>query len=253
MRVSDARRPGPVSRVTQPVRRRPMQGGRCDFRGGRMARTQRRRRIRCRIPCQVIQQSRRKIPAAVLSLSEGGFGLETTERLDQGDPIRLHIQAQGTVPAVLVDAIVWYDNPAPCARGSGQHRLLGCFLPKPSARFLNLFAAVEKRNAPPEPPARAARTRSARALHAEDVDLPRSRAPLVPHKPEPEESLPGFRIRLRQIGGPRTRFVSVRAASLAHAAEIARSELSELARCGADGWEVLEITPSGDSSAKCSA
>jgi len=207
-----------------------------------MARTQRRRRIRCRIPCQVIRPNRRTIPAAVLSISEGGFGLETSERVDQGDPIRLHIQAQGAAPAIRVEAIVWNDNPAPCARGNGQLRLLGCFLPKRSAAFLKLFAAVEKRNALPEPPTRTARTRSAQAPQPEDADLPRPRAPLVPRKPEPEESLPDFRIRLRQIGGPRTRFVSVRAVSMAQAAEIARSELSGLVRCGADAWEILEIT-----------
>jgi hypothetical protein len=92
-----------------------------------LARTQRRRRIRCRLPCQVIQGPRRTIPAAVLSLSEGGFGLETTERVEQGDPIRLHIQAQGTAPEVKVEAIVWYDNPAPRAHRNGELRLLGCF------------------------------------------------------------------------------------------------------------------------------
>jgi hypothetical protein len=239
-----------VPLVTKPVRRRPIKGGRCDFRGGCLARTQRRRRIRCRLPCQVIQRPRRTIPAAVLSLSEGGFGLETTERVEQGDPIRLHIQAQGTAPAVRVEAIVWYDNPSPRARRNGELRLLGCFLPNRSPAFLELFAAVEKRNAPPEPPTRAARTRSAREQRLEDPDLPRSRAPLVPRKPEPEEALPGFRVRLRQIGGPRTRFVSVRAASIAQAAERVRAELSGPARGDADGWEVLEITPSGDSSAE---
>jgi hypothetical protein len=185
----------------------------------------------------------------VLSLSEGGFGLETTERVDQGDSIRLHIKAQGAAPEVIVEAIVWYDNPAPRARRKGELRLLGCFLPNRSPAFLKLFAAVEKRNAPPEPPKRAARTRSARELHSDDVDLPRSHAPLVPRKPEPEESLPHFRVRLRQTGGPRTRFVSVRAASIAQAAERVRSELSGPASCGADAWEVLEITPSDDSSA----
>jgi hypothetical protein len=185
----------------------------------------------------------------VLSISEGGFGLETTERVDQGDSIRLHIQAQGTAPEVIVEAIVWYDNPAPRARRNGELRILGCFLPNRSSAFLKLFAAVEKRNAPPEPPTRAARRRSARKLHSEDVDLPRSRAPLVPRKPEPEESLPHFRVRLRQIGGPRTRFVSVQAASIAQAAECVRSELSGPASCDADAWEVLDITPSDDSSA----
>jgi hypothetical protein len=214
-----------------------------------LAHTQRRRRIRCRLPCQVIKRPRRSIPAAVLSISEGGFSLETNERVDQGDSIRLHIQAQGAAPEVIVDAIVWYDNPAPHARRNGELRLLGCFLPNRSPTFLKLFAAVEKRNAPPEPPKRAARTRSAQELHSEDVDLPRSRAPLVPRKPEPEESLPRFRVRVRQIGGPRTRFVSVRAASIAQAAERVRSELSGPAGCGTDAWEVLEITPSDDSSA----
>ena len=86
-------------------------------------------------------------------------------------------------------------------------------------------------------------------LVSEGGDMRRAGAWLVPRKPESEESLPQVRVRLRQIGGLRTRFVSVRATSIAQAAERVRSELSGLASCGDDAWEVLEITPSDDSSA----
>jgi len=181
----------------------------------------------------------------MLSVSEGGFGLETTARVEQGDPIRLRFQSQGALPEIEIEAIVWYDQPSRRSRGKGEQRFLGCVLPDRSPDFLGLFAEVERRNAPPERPLRAARPRPAPKPQAEDVDLPRSREPLPPPKPEPEETLPIFRVRLRQIGGPRTRTLSLRACSITQAAERARSELSESASAGSERWAVLEVTPVG--------
>lgn len=209
----------------------------------RLARTQRRRRIRCRVSCQVLLPPRRAIAAAVLSVSEGGFGLQTTVRVEQGDPIRLRIPAQGSVGELEVEAIVWYDHPAPRARGNAQQRLLGCVVADRSPAFLELFAEVERRNAPPQRRVRAPLPRSAPKLHSEEAGLPRSKDPLPPPKPEPEEELPSFRVRLRQIGGPRTRVVSVRACSIPQAAERARSELSDAT--GPDRWAVIEVAPIG--------
>jgi hypothetical protein len=177
----------------------------------------------------------------VLSISEGGFGLETTARVEQGEPIRLRFKAQGPLPELEVEAIVWYDHPAPRARIKGEQRVLGCVLPDRAPAFLELFAALERRNAPTQRTLRSPRPARGPRPHSGDVDLPRSRDPLPPPKPEPEESLPSFRVRLRQVGGPRTRFVSVRACSLVQAAERARSELSDAG--GAERWAVLEVTP----------
>lgn len=142
------------------------------------------------------------------------------------------------MPELEVEAIVWYDTAAPALRGRSGQRLHGCVLPDRSPAFLELFADVERRNAPAQRRARPA----ARKRRVEDVDLPRSRDPLPPPKPEPEESLPHFRVRLRQIGGPRTRNVSVRACSIPQAADRARAELGDSGSAGGR-WAVLEVTP----------
>lgn len=182
----------------------------------------------------------------MLSVSEGGFGLETTARVEQGDPIRLRFPAQGSLAELELEAIVWYDHPAPRARGNAQQRLLGCVVADRSPSFLDLFAEVERRSAPPQRWVGAPRPRNAQKLHTAEADLPRSRDPLPPPKPEPEEELPSFRVRLRQIGGSRTRVVSVRACSIRQAAECARSELSDATGPHADRWAVIEVTPIGD-------
>jgi hypothetical protein len=180
----------------------------------------------------------------VLRISEAGFGLETTQRVEQGESIRVRIRAHGAVSEVQVDAIVWYDHPAPNGYKKGALRLLGCVLPDRSPPFLELFAAVERRNTPRERPTAKRHTRPEPKPCSEDVDLPRSRDPLSPPKPEPEESLPCFRVQLRQVGGPRTRRVSVRACSMPQAAERALSQSSDPARRDSEVWEVLEVTPS---------
>ena len=62
--------------------------------------------------------------------------------------------------------------------------------------------------------------------------------------PEPEENLPTFRIRLKQIGGPRTRSRAVRARSVAEAEAIVRSELDSVVQ-GGPAWELIEVVLAG--------
>jgi hypothetical protein len=159
-------------------------------------------------------------------------------RVDQGDSVRLAIQVHRGAEPVDVEAIVWNRNPAPRARGDAKLRVLGCVVPTPSPGYLGLVAQLERRNALPEertPPRRA--RAPAKPVHT-DVDLPRTRVPLPPPKPPPEETLPSFRVRLRQVGGPRTRVVSVQARSYAQAEERARAGLED-----ASAWELLSAEP----------
>lgn len=191
------------------------------------------------------------ISGVVRSLSEGGFGLETTAQAEQGDPIRVRFAAQGPLPEVEVEAIVWYVRTA--SRGGkgvrkGELRLVGCIVPGEDASFLEIFSALDRRNGPAERPRRGRPRGPARERREEpapkptvEEDLPRSRDPLPPPKPEPEETLPVFTVRLRQVGGSRTRTVTVRAHSTVEAAERSRSQVGS----GADGveWAVLEVRP----------
>lgn len=203
-----------------------------------MARVQRRRRIRCRLPCELIEGSHRPVRAAVVSLSEGGLGVEAPKRVEQGEPIQLRIMPHRRARTVEVEGIVWYDHPARRARGGAGLRVLGCVVSQPPSAYRELFAEVESRNAPPQPPL-AARVPAVK-LPVAEPELPRSREPLPPPKPEPERLLPAFRVRLKQAGGPRTRIVSVQARSVTEAGERAQAELEGSVE-GVCCWEVLEV------------
>lgn len=218
-----------------------------------MARLQRRRRIRCTLPCEIVEQGRSRVGGTVRSLSEGGLSVEAALGAEQGDPIRLRIVPHRRARAVDVEGIVWNESPARGSRNGERLRLLGCVVSQPPAAFLELLWELEERDsAPPGFPARRpGPVRPGRAAAPPEVqtDLPRSRAPLPPPKPEPEESLPRFRVRLKQRGGPRTRIVVVHARSMADAQERAGAELGRSA--GADrAWQVLDVLPGGGGSGR---
>lgn len=196
-----------------------------------MTRIARRRRIQCRMACEVLGQGKRPIRASVVSLSEGGFAVEVPLRVEQGEALRVRIRG---ARRLQIEGIVWNDRPARRARGGDRLRLLGCVLSDPPADFLALIEAVERRNGAPRP---APSARAARPLPRE-TDLPRSREPLPPPKPEPKETLPRFRVRLKQVGGPRTCLLKVGAHSVAEAQQRA---LAGLAGPSPGAWEVLEV------------
>jgi hypothetical protein len=176
----------------------------------------------------------------VRTLSEGGLSVETALRIENGDSIRLRILPHRGDRAVTVEGIVWNEQPAARGGNGTRMRRLGCVVSDPPAEFLALLAEVEKRSpaAASRPPPD--RKRSGPEPPECEADLPRSRAPLPPPKPDPEELLPRFRVRLKQVGGPRTRIVAVRARSVAQAAERARSGLAARTGERAEDWEVLE-------------
>lgn len=250
-----------------------------------MSNLERRRRVRCRLPCELLGERRQAGPRPnIVTLSEGGFAIETMRPFETGETIRICILPHRRERAVKITAIVWNDR---SARRSGPLRVFGCVVSDPPRRFLDLLAEVEEREAPRTPervlqkslraragsarqarssapttseplrrparkplvappskplraPARESLRKSARELldqSAPDAGLPRSREPLPPPKPEPEELLPRFRVRLKQVGGTRTRTVALTAPSAARAAERAEAALAK------DGtrWQVLEV------------
>jgi hypothetical protein len=205
-----------------------------------LKRLERRPRTRCRIPCSVAGDDGRAHEGALVSLSEGGFGIETSLRIEQGEAIRLRLGPRLRAGAARIEGIVWYERPLARAREGAPLRLLGCVVSEATPMFLALLAEVDRRSRPPaprRPPARPGAVRE--RAEPGDPELPRSREPLPPPKPEPEERLPQFRVRLKQVGGPRTRMVSLRARSLAEAHELARLEVAA-SHLGA--WEVMEAT-----------
>ena len=187
-----------------------------------MSRIKRRRRVRCRLACEIIVSAKKRVAGRVITLSEGGLAVVTGLALEQGDPIRLVIDPNGAKP-IKVSAIVWNDS-QPGSRGAGSslHRI-GCVISQPSDSYTALLERMLPVSPPPQirpqqvpVPIAKPRVRDFDGECAE-ADLPRSRELQPPPKLEPEESLPYFRIRLKQIGGPRTRIMTIQARSASQA------------------------------------
>lgn len=215
-----------------------------------MARIKRRRRVRCKLPCEIVLGGKKtkRLPGRVVTLSEGGLAVLTGAHFEQGDAIRLVVDPKGASP-IRVSAIVWNDSQAKTSTGDSRLRRYGCVISSPS----DSFVALLERMLPNEPagskPVMKDHTDTIpvprpepRDLEQESIeaDLPRSREIQPPPKTEPEESLPYFRIRLKQIGGPRTRILTLQARSATQAEERAMQQLSEITS-DADGWGVLHI------------
>lgn len=205
-----------------------------------MARIKRRRRIRCKLPCEIIQSGRRHIQGRVVVLSEGGLAVISGVGLDQGEPLRLRILPPGN-PPIAVSAIVWNDSAVGHGGSLSRLRRLGCIVSEPSRAFLGLLDRLDP--AGPRIERVPLAVPGPRDLESESVepDLPRSREMQPPPKPEPEESLPYFRVRMKQIGGPRTRILTLRARSATQAEVLAHEELARVCRDSA-GWGVLHIS-----------
>ncbi|MAG29674.1 MAG: hypothetical protein CL908_02125 [Deltaproteobacteria bacterium] len=205
-----------------------------------MPRIKRSRRVRCKLPCEIVRTRGRRARGRVVTLSEGGLAVITNLHFDQGDAIRLLINPESQEP-VKVSAIVWNEKSSSQSGKSSQLSRLGCVVSEPSRSF----TALLDRLAPPTPrsePVPLARPQP-RDPDSEwcEPDLPRSRELQPPPKSEPEERLPYFRVRLKQIGGPRTRILTIRARSATQAERLAHEELAKICK-DSEGWGVLHIS-----------
>lgn len=226
-----------------------------------MSRIKRRKRVRVKLPCEIVQSSRQRAQARVVTLSEGGLAVVTKLSFDQGDSIRLVIYPDSPRP-IEVSAIVWNERTSSKPGSSSKLKRLGCVVSDPSRSF----SALLEKHLPPEPrveprlearpaprpaprpePARAEPVPVARSQERapdadwSEPDLPRSRELQPPPKLEAEETLPYFRVRMKQIGGPRTRIMTVRARSASQAEQLAHDELEKVCK-DSEGWGVLHIS-----------
>lgn len=211
-------------------------------------RIKRRRRVDCKIACEVVESSRRRVQGRIVAISEGGLAVVTDLPFEHGDPIRLLLKPFASDKSIGVSAIVWNDRSQVNAGVSSTTlRRLGCVVSQPSRAYLALLDRLAPEPARLEPIPIAVPRRRDLAADRVEPDLPRSRELQPPLKREPEESLPYFRIRMKQIGGPRTRILTLRARSATQAETLAHEALAEVCH-DAEGWGILHISRvSGDS------
>lgn len=210
-----------------------------------VGRIQRRRRVRCKLACEIAQSNRRRIKARIVTLSEGGLAIVTDLDFDQGESIRLRIQPGLGRKSICVSAIIWNDRSPSSYGNSSSLRRYGCVISEPTQSYLSLLDKLAPKAPRLEPvPIAVPRPRD---LESESIEanLPRSREIQPPPKPEAEESLPYFRIRMKQIGGPRTRILTIRARSATQAESLAHDELETLCS-DSEGWGILHISRVSD-------
>jgi len=208
-----------------------------------VGRVTRRRRVRCKFACEIVQSSQRRARGSIVTLSEGGVAVVTDLDFDHGDPIRILFKPGLGGRAILVSAIVWNDRSAAGAGISSGLRRYGCLVSEPPRSYLALLGRLD-----PQPRTRlqavpvpvAMPRRRGPASESIESNLPRSRELQPPPKREPEESLPYFRVRMKQIGGPRTRILTLRARSVTQAETLAHEELA--GHCtNSEGWSILHV------------
>jgi hypothetical protein len=188
-----------------------------------------------------VRSSRRRAPARVVTLSEGGFAIVTDQPFEQGDAIRVLLRSGLGGRPIPVSGIVWNERGSASPVAPSSLRRLGCVVSQPPQAYMDLL----DRLAPPPTrrsesvPVAVPRPRDIDSESVE-VDLPRSRDLQPPPKREPEETLPYFRIRMKQIGGPRTRILTLRARSATQAEALAHDELAKVCK-DASVWGILHI------------
>jgi hypothetical protein len=166
-------------------------------------------RIRCRFPCEILGPQRRA-SGTVLDLSEGGLSVCAALEADQGESLTVRFQAPDG-EAIEVETLLWHARRVRDRETGEDSRVLGLMVSDTCEAYSRVVPRSQAR--PPEPA-----------------------SPSVASAPDEVENgeLAGFRIRVKQCAGPRTRILTLSAQSDEEARALAATHLG-------DDWEVLEI------------
>jgi Tfp pilus assembly protein PilZ len=176
---------------------------------GEAMQLQRQQRIAKRLPCS-IRVSKRRYSGLVLNLSQGGVYVQTNAEAGRGSSVVLELQVPDEGPAIALEGTVAWRKVVP-----GQLRQLtgggfGLRIQNADERYYQALA----RWLPCEPDAAGAEG-----------------------SPEPVTDGPArltWRVRVRARGGPRSRLVTVEAATV-------EAAHSEALRHTGEGWRVIEV------------
>lgn len=167
------------------------------------------RRVRRRIPCELITAERR-FTGIVLDVSVDGLFVQTSAVMPAGTSVHVRVSATPQSPAMMFEARVARSKRVPPQLVAAASGGVGLRVVRPPPEFALLQGAGAE--AAPEAAA--------------------PRAPAPPAAPP----LPRFRVRLQQKVGNRSRAVVVEAADAGAARARALREAGV-------GWDVLEVEP----------
>ncbi len=166
-------------------------------------------RIRCRFPCEIVGPAGRA-SGTVLDLSEGGLSVRAALKIDQGESLVVRFQAPGG-EAIEVEALIWHARRVRDRATGEDSRVLGLMVSDACEAYSRLVPHTQ-------------------------APSPEASMPSEESAPEAVGSgeLVGFRIRVQQSAGPRTRILTLSAESGEEARALAATHLG-------DDWDVLEV------------
>jgi hypothetical protein len=176
-------------------------------------------RVKFQFPCAFIAANK-ECEGVIIDLSEGGLCLRTQVAVSTGDQLNLRIQARGKT--LEVKALVWHSRQVRQCSTNAVFYVIGLMLvDAPETYFEFLPDTQRKTNSPPD---------------QQEPSTERTETSAFAQAPAQEESseLNPYHIRVKQLGAPRTRVLSLSAESLEKARSLAMAELG-------NGWEVLGI------------
>jgi Tfp pilus assembly protein PilZ len=177
-------------------------------------------RFKKRIPCQ-IAASGRAASGVVLNVSRGGLFVQTAAGVEPGDAVEVELSLSASRPSIpLAARVVWTRSVAPHLRTVSRGGV-GLRIASAPESYYALLAEVAG-----EP-----------GLARGGVAGPTGAAPAAPEavpEPRPEPASPSYRVRLKQDGSPRTRWLVVRGAGEDDARRAALTQTGV-------GWSVLEL------------
>jgi len=193
-------------------------------------------RVKCRFKCDLVR-GRQTIPGTVVDISSGGLAVRAEGGLQQGDPV----EVQMTVPGrgtVTVEAIAWHVRRARLRESGDTVYLLGMMLSKAPDLYFTLARGARPAIKRSKRGADASRATAASPADTRGQPPPGNGSTAGP-SPTTSPAVPiacdltPFRVRLKHRASPRTRVVSIDAASYGEAREIATEQLGE-------EWEILD-------------
>lgn len=204
-------------------------------------------RKRCRLNC-TIARNRKRIPARVLDVSEGGLCLLSPVQLQAKERVVIHINVPPRGP-VKVEAVAWHVRKVKSGRSGRKTWSIGMMLSRADDGFQKLLDSG-RQAAPTATPSGLSAAPEQPDLESDEISpewdewssewdqLFEESEKLLAESTEntPQDDLQAFRVRVKAKMGPRTRTLTLSAASEEEAADMARQDLD-------DSWQIIEVTP----------
>ena len=188
-------------------------------------------RVKKRVSCALTSGGRR-YTGVVLDVSPQGVFVQTSAKLEPGAIVELEMGI-GTNQTVQMQAQVARAKLVPPELRSIAKGGLGLRIDLPPPEFYEFFANLTRTDLPGGE-AQKAKTPAAPAAQAKKKKATRKRK--LPPRMAPPAAKLGHRVRLSQVGGSRTRSVTVECSTVSDAERLA-------IRTVGNGWKVLKVDP----------